>query len=241
MLKNIFLASCLLVTSAASQAALISYNGFERASSSDIMTGGGLEWLKWDKTAGQSINTALSNNKTWRLASENEIDAMFSAFFNCGFLCNSGAFRYYKPVGWSSSEENPVNILQRLLGVTLVKEPMCSTNLTTACYDPNDPFTVSGALHQFDEVNKSVGVGEVLDDYTYRAINRGQTISYRSTGKMTITGRHNWTGDMSDSALGVALVRTIPSSNINPVTVPGSISLLALGFVALGLRSRKKG
>ena len=60
MLKKILVASCLLVTSMASQATIISHFGYERDSASNIVRGGGLEWLMWDVTKGMSINEALA-------------------------------------------------------------------------------------------------------------------------------------------------------------------------------------
>ena len=75
MLMKTFIASCLLVTSMASQAAIISHYGYERDSASNIVTGGGLEWLKWDVTKGLSINAALAAYSAdgWMLASNSQM------------------------------------------------------------------------------------------------------------------------------------------------------------------------
>ena len=80
MFKKIVLASFLIVTSMASQAALISYNGYERESDTKIVKGGGLEWLMWDVTNGKTITYALGEYSGWRLASNKDMGNLFNTF-----------------------------------------------------------------------------------------------------------------------------------------------------------------
>ena len=42
-------------------AALITHNGYMLNTNTNIVTGGGLEWLQWDVTLGMSISDALTN------------------------------------------------------------------------------------------------------------------------------------------------------------------------------------
>lgn len=60
----------------------ISYNGYTLDTETNIVTGGGLEWLQWDVTVGQSINTALTNygGDGWRTATNTEMAALYNEF-----------------------------------------------------------------------------------------------------------------------------------------------------------------
>ena len=60
-----------------------SYYGYALDEATDIVTGGGLEWLQWDRTIGQSVNTALDEHgdDDWRIATDAEISALLNDFF----------------------------------------------------------------------------------------------------------------------------------------------------------------
>lgn len=97
MLKKTLVASCLLVASMSSQATIISYDGYQRENGGEctdaekvckynIVTDGKLEWLMWDVTKGMSIDSSLDFYKPglWRLASNSEMEGLFSVFFKSG-------------------------------------------------------------------------------------------------------------------------------------------------------------
>lgn len=64
--------------------ALITRNDFSLDTSTNIITGNGLNWTRWDTLAGVSINQALGLYAAdgWRLASSNEMIGMYSHFIS---------------------------------------------------------------------------------------------------------------------------------------------------------------
>lgn len=63
-------------------AALIEHHGYTRGSESSVIAGGGLEWLRWDKTRGNSFEQALVNYSggNWRVANFTEMQRLVEAF-----------------------------------------------------------------------------------------------------------------------------------------------------------------
>ncbi|QHJ11412.1 hypothetical protein FX988_01641 [Paraglaciecola mesophila] len=64
--------------------ALITRNDFSLDTSTNIITGNGLNWTRWDTLAGVSINQALTSYSEagWRLASSDEMIGMYSHFIS---------------------------------------------------------------------------------------------------------------------------------------------------------------
>lgn len=64
--------------------ALITRNDFSLDTSTNIITGNGLNWMRWDTLAGVSINQALTSYSAggWRLASSDEMISMYSHFLS---------------------------------------------------------------------------------------------------------------------------------------------------------------
>jgi len=75
-------AAVLLLGFGTANAALVSYNGYTLDTDTNVVTGGGLEWMQWDETLGQSVNQALANHggSAWRIATNTEMAALLNAF-----------------------------------------------------------------------------------------------------------------------------------------------------------------
>jgi hypothetical protein len=74
-----------LVLSASANAAILSYGGYTHDTTTNIVTGNGLEWLQWDATLGWSINSIQSQLGTlegggWSVASNAQMTQLFNAF-----------------------------------------------------------------------------------------------------------------------------------------------------------------
>jgi hypothetical protein len=234
VLKKILAASCLLVTSMASQATIISHFGYERDSSSDIVKGGGLEWLMWDVTKGKSINQALSDYSGMRLATSAEITNLFNTFRfgNYNGDWEDSIIDQTTWSNWSVSEASPHNKFIALFGVTTSSRTMCSVELTGNCYMPDDPFVGSVAQYGKNNVWSWVSRAGVRDDYTDTLL-YGYLKSNRSH-EAFLTKRFV---DQGNDEVGVALVRMkteVPAA----VNTPASFSLLTLGLIGLGFRRR---
>ena len=85
MIKQMTLAIITLMVSVSVYAGPITYNGYTLAEGSNYVTGGGLEWLRWDETTGKTIAEALQENSGWRIATTSEMATLLNGFFNISF------------------------------------------------------------------------------------------------------------------------------------------------------------
>lgn len=81
LVKHICILSTLLICHS-TNAAIIKQNDFSLDTDTNVVTGNGLNWTRWDTLAGVSINQALSLYAPdgWRLASSEEMVEMYSHF-----------------------------------------------------------------------------------------------------------------------------------------------------------------
>jgi hypothetical protein len=231
MLKKIVFLSSLLVTSMTAQAALIQYGDYKRDSASNIVTGHGLEWLKWDVTKDMSINSALALYEIdgWRLASNDE---MASLFRNFNFIQPSTVFGggvNTWTAAWDTTEDSLHNMFVKLFGNTV--RHSCSTAASTGCYAIDDPYLGSLAYFGSPSPSGRYRLAEILDDSTF--IRQDGMVFPRP--HLAQTRHHSTLPTGKDITVGVALVRDhAPVS----VSAPASIGLFVLGLVALGFRRR---
>jgi len=238
MIKKIMLASCLLVASMASQAALISYNGYERDTAKNYVTGGGLEWLKWDETKGSSIEAALSTHASqgWRLASNLEMAELFNNFqFSSTVFGNNENISQNVSTPWSTNESGVHTVFLSLFGTTSIGGNVCTSSRSKQCYAENDNWIASAAIFGADlDGDLNYNYAFVVDDRTYFDWSGYRTNEQHEVmiSSDYIEKRDGLTG------VGVALVRVSNSTSV-AVPTPGPIGLLALGLVALGYRRRQ--
>jgi len=81
-MRFVLLAALLFSGFGTANAAVVSYHGYTLDTDTNIVTGGGLEWLQWDETLGQSVNSALGNyaGAGWRVATNTEMADLLNAF-----------------------------------------------------------------------------------------------------------------------------------------------------------------
>lgn len=215
MLKKVLVASCLLVASMASQATMISHFGYDRDSASNIVKGGGKEWLKWDVTKGLSIDQALAayGAEGWTLASNRQMASLFNVF-------------QFGKTDWSDVED--------VFQITLFggKDDGTDDSVYLAFVD------LFGATVSWDYYRRATYAlfGSDSDDdelfqESYINIDYDRIIAGISDDKLS----RDWAWE----AVGVALVRPQASVEPSPVSLPGSLSLLTLGLVGLGFRRRQ--
>lgn len=211
----------------ASQAALISYNGYERDSGSTIVRGGGLEWLMWDIPKGMSINDTLSLYSVdgWKLASNKEVAALFNEFqFGKSDWNDHETIAQVKTLPWSTENYSSHANFMELFGTTLKND--------SSYYSTDDP--VIGVLALFGEDENGNG------RYNMVTMNHAYTTKAGIKGEAAASLSWDWfVANESYRETGVVLVRDIKPAPNTPVPLPGSLSLLALGFITLGYRRRK--
>ena len=82
MLKRALALVIILLTHQLAYAGPIEFKGYSRENSSNVVTGGGLEWLQWTVTKGMTIDSALKQYTAqgWRLANNEQMATLFNTF-----------------------------------------------------------------------------------------------------------------------------------------------------------------
>lgn len=229
MIKKIMLASCLLVASMASQAALISYNGYERDTANNYVTGGGLEWLMWDVTKGKSINEAIAAHGAngWELANNTQMASLFNVFKFDGSVWNANENVTQNTfAAWTAGEDGPYRAFVQMFGYTS-DGPVTDTLAT-------DPWLFTNAFYGNDgDADGQYNFAVVFDDYSMLWGDKREGAAGLAADSPSVERYTKW--DFG----GVALVREARVVPPAQVSLPGSLSLLALGLVAFGVRRRQ--
>jgi hypothetical protein len=214
--KSIALAATTLVLSTSVNADIISYNAYSLDTGTNIVTGGGLEWLQWDETVGLSIDTALSTygSQGWRLANTVEMASLFNSFaLGMTFTDAQGAIQSYEryvPL----DPENDFNKFISLFGDTLTPHPLTIDGATSALF---------GNYPDADLLYNAVGI-----------------IAYNNTADFVYAKSYLF-GDYTQkstsiSNVGVALVCDSGScSSLPPSPVPDPAAVWLFGSGLLGL------
>jgi len=226
MLKKL-LPILFLFTGFQANAALITHNGYTLDEDTDIVTGGGLEWLQWDVTKGLSVNTALAANgifggadygNGWTLATNEQMAALFNAFtFNSTTTGTS--------LGFTANTDNTVmdNFIELMGTTSLIQSLPYGSGVngyreTRAAYG-----TVST-----NDVNKCV---YVVSDYQRFDRNGVFVADFANFTRVDVFNcRDADAGSLFKE--GVALVRQID------VPEPSTVAILAMGLLGLGLRRK---
>jgi hypothetical protein len=220
--------------------ASIIFNGYTHDTSTDIVTGGGLDWLQWDYTIGQSVDTALAGAATsaygggWALASNEQMAGLFNSF---GF----GAFVAHESTNFSFSDA--VNVSEdvvtdnELAFVSMFGDTYAANNFSL-CY-LGECFQETYALYGSDvDGDFNFKLARVFDDY------RTRDTASPSTGQASLDG-DNYNGiEFTSHRAGVALVRltSVPEPSVPEPSVPepSIIALFGLGLVGIGFARRKR-
>ena len=156
-----FLALMALSLSLSLNAATVTYNGYTLDTDTNVVTGGGLEWLQWDETLGQSIEAALSSYAVdgWRLATNIEMAALLNNF-NFGFTFSD-----------SESFSQSINLYTDEYSYGTANEFIDLFSDTYAAagfeYDYGDELNLTGALFGSDgDFDEDFKLASVMDEYT---------------------------------------------------------------------------
>lgn len=228
MYKQLLLLGSFLIASFATQAALIHHNGFERNSSSNIVKGGGLEWLKWDVTANRSINQALALYAPdgWRLASNTEMEGLYKSFsFEKSDWNNSEEPAQRSITPWTQTELSSHNQFVELFGATY-SGPACNTSNIHHCYLSTDLFRYTQALFGSDgDKDALYKRAYIADDFTYSSRSNNLFVVAYGWNEAVIY-EDSWNEFDVDQHTGVALVRS--------VNTPATLALLVIGLFLTG-------
>ena len=217
-----------LVLSTSVNAAVISYGGYTHDTTTNIVTGNGLEWLQWDVTAGESINSIQSQLNTldgggWSIASNLQMAELFNAFdFGITFDSDESTYQDVStPYTVGDLSNGPHESFILMFGDTYAASGM------EYCY--------GGECAEY--ASALFGTDADGDTFFNSAYVRGD---YNSGGTL-IDAKAIWYDDSYSSAfvvdaMGVALVR-----DVSAVPVPAAAWLFGAGMLGLiGVARRKK-
>ncbi len=222
--------SILLFLPMTSKADFISHNGFTLNTETNIVNGGGLEWIQWDETLGQSVNTALQNHSSdgWRLATNADMAGLFNAFFPSSLFGvvwdDDKTTNQIVETPWTADEDSVQNGFISLFGITNVA--------VTAIGISTDQFVGSSAF--FGDANSPLNIGSVFDDWT-RASDGVQANGIMNMNPNVFSGsasNFNFTHDSTNTQIGVALIRNVQTQS-SPIPEPAGMVLFLLGMVSL--------
>ncbi len=232
MLKILILFTLATLTSLPVTAGLIQYNGYERETDSQIVKGKKLEWLKWDVTRGQSVNTALADysSQGWQVANIVQVIELFSDF-KFGFVNLNDAINgknFIKTQPWTASEETPHYYFTQLFGIS-EGGTTCIEYIKYHCHPMSDPWYWSIALYLNLEKTGVQGAS-IYDDFTYKT--NELTAIYGAYAELNNgePADFNFRGYSS----GIALVREngVPPTNQIPEPSSNKILILTLAIIA---------
>jgi hypothetical protein len=226
MLKKL-LPILFLFTGFQANAALITHNGYTLDEDTDIVTGGGLEWLQWDVTKGLSVNTAVAANgifggadygNGWTLATNEQMAALFNAFsFNSTTTGTSLDFT-------ANTDNTAMDNFIELMGSTSVRQSLPYGSGVNGYRESRAAYgTVST-----NDVNKC---SKVVSDYQQFSRDGVFVADFANFAGVDV---FNCKDAYAVSLLGggVALVRQID------VPEPSTVAILAMGLLGLGLRRK---
>lgn len=237
MLKKMGCAVLLCLTMQTGHAALIEHNGFKRDSGSNIVSGGGLEWLKWDLTNYMTVNQALAAygspaNGGWQLATESQFGTMLNQFkLTDNDWTTSDDLQLISP--WDQNEESATNQLIKLFGFTYSAD--CDFK-PKDCLPGKDSFVSTGAIFGKKTDTSIHSTFTLFEDNSYF---NGDYWVYTDTYLHKIMQEQDYS-DYQNSQYGIALVRTARNDTPAPVSAPATSGILILGvfFLLLLYRSR---
>jgi hypothetical protein len=218
-------------------AASLTHNGYTLDTETNIVTGGGLQWLQWDVTDGMSINQALGTFSGWTLASNIQMTGLLTAFSE-GFTFTDSEIASQST---NISYQNALDF-QALFGLTNSQYERWGRDYgnTSRRYTTQVMF---GNDADGDGLYNTADVVARHSTYSDRNCNGwgSCTTTYRDyySASLSISKPRDWSdADFANGVTGVALVRDM---NVSAVPIPAAAFLFApalLGF--LGLRHKRR-
>lgn len=220
----------LTLLSLPSHAGLISFNGFTHDTSTDVVTGHGLEWLQWDLTIGRSISWAegggadlLGYGTGWDVATGQQVTDLFNAFFGANSFSDLEGISQSISTGVDVGTEGGAD----LTFISMFGDTYAAAGLS---FDEGEGgFQRSSALFGEDANKDSLFMlASVHDDYG----SGGSAF----TGKAEFLWSPSYTETWASGQQGIVLVRSASSTS---VPEPNTLMLfLLLPFVFLANRKR---
>lgn len=205
MSKVKFLLIILLYTSS-TWADVITVGDFSHDTSTNIVTGDGLEWLQWDETIGYSIhdyqlgNTNAISGGDWRLATRDEMVELYRNFLpskSSYYIPSSWEGSFISGIAWSENSIYNLAEFNQMFGVThsfVENNNGFEVNYSGAFWGEEDAYgyaVIQGA--QGISLGPSINASVVLNPYKRDLTATSNLVSFY--------------GDLNEIDFGLALVR----------------------------------
>ena len=219
-MRRVFLSIMACVLAGNAYAGLITHNNYTLDTDTNIVTGGGLEWLQWDETLGLSINDVTDPNGSyaqagWSVVNEQQMAALF----------NDWAFG---PTGYVWGTDETVTQGISVFGATLPDVPSyLFTELFGATFTSSSGATNLRAIYGSDMNQNGLFVQASM--FT----SSGNPFPYGTV--QLLEENSSISASYSAPSIAVAMVRD--SSSVE-VPEPGSLALMMIALGGLGLRRR---
>ncbi|MGH1485354.1 MAG: hypothetical protein ACRBCI_03985 [Cellvibrionaceae bacterium] len=229
-----------VTTSVPAYSALVSHFGYTLDTDTNIVSGGGLEWLRWDRTIDDSVSTALYQNPSFRLASVDEMYGLLNTFSPVAVPETPSVTSYVRDSG-----EGIFSLINLMGEIAPRYNP-------TFSLDGIGEEIYSGAVFGGIDENGDSKYGRMTMNST--RTETGHSSSLTLFPEATLSNGFNFTAEafegtsmdwnvMSAESYTVALVREIPGYRSVPElsTASAPISILLLSsLLCLGIERRKK-
>lgn len=238
------LIATLAFTSTCSNAAIISHAGYSYDDTSNVVVGGGLEWMRWDQTIGMSyldLNN-LHFSGGWRLANNTEMAELFNAFqFGAepGYWDNDRTTFQFNRTAWDSTEDwanDPELKFISMFGSTITNPGIGGDDLIASrAIFSDDPFAGGSVFANYASVSDDART-------TYCHAYGCATLTLESEAKLSANTIYNGTQNgetvsiFGNEDYSYALVRT----HVSPVPVPAAVWLFGSGLIGLVGMARRK-
>lgn len=200
------LTTLLLLISFNGSSAIIESRGYSLDTSTNIITGGELEWLNWDETFELSVNNVYSSPQFngWRLATSHEMYGLLNTFFgpNLSIDTNSTDRQRLNSVFGSEFGEDFFSVFTGYL------DNFCGTSRNGCLTNPQNRTKV---IYGEELALKHLFI---RDEYDWGNESRGFSNAY---GYLEIS-RGAASADLSNGQTSIALVRGIGSASTQPPT-----------------------
>lgn len=198
-------------------------------------TATGQEWLQWTETSGMTVSTALSAFSAggWRIATNSDIAGLYNDFFGPGWDSNENTTQKLEDLSTPAYGDgvDPSFQLGQLFGWTVWADSVLVNDGVT------DPFFLSlyetSAIFGTDEDGDGViNTVDATSEYQYRC-GSDCIESYAESAAINSDGLDPDAPFEDD--FGVALIR---EASVVDMSEPGTLALLGLGLLGLGLARR---
>lgn len=213
-MKKLILAGALVVSAGYSNAGLLTYNGYTLNDQTSIVSGGGLDWLRWDTALTNTYATIKSDyfDKGWRFAKKNEVSKLVDSLIDSPNVPNGSQ----KPYG------DGVRFIE-FMGSTGGRNDhgyIGQISLARLDYNPLDEFQSQPSI--------LVDVVKWADPNSADPMNITGTYVYSGLGTSVDFFQYtSW-----------AIVRDIPDTT--KVSEPATLPLIGIGLAAVSIIRRKK-